>query len=54
MTERTQGMREEKSGRPVWLKRMGWLVLIWCLSVVGLGAVAWLLRLFMQAAGLSG
>ncbi|SFB00738.1 Protein of unknown function [Collimonas sp. OK607] len=34
-------------------KRFGWLVLLWALSVGTLGAVAYLLRLFMHAAGLS-
>lgn len=34
-------------------KRLGWLVLLWALSVGTLGAVAYLLRLFMNAAGLS-
>jgi hypothetical protein len=35
------------------LKRLGWLVLIWTASVLALGAVSYLLRLFMQAAGMS-
>ncbi len=33
-------------------KRLGWLVLIWVLSVSALGVAAWLMRLFMSAAGL--
>lgn len=41
-------MREKK---PLWL-RLGWLLAIWAASVLALGAVAGLLRLFMQAAGL--
>lgn len=40
---------EEK--KPLW-QRLGWLVAIWAASVLALGAVAGLLRLFMQAAGL--
>ncbi|NQD94768.1 DUF2474 domain-containing protein [Pseudomonas sp. CrR25] len=43
------GRREEK--KPLW-QRLGWLVLIWAVSVLALGAVAGVLRLFMNAAGL--
>jgi hypothetical protein len=42
------------SGRPglsVWLRRVGWLVLIWLASVAALGVAAWLLRLVMQGVG---
>jgi len=35
-----------------WWQRLGWLALIWLLSVLALGLVAWLLRLLMGAAGL--
>ncbi len=38
--------------KPLW-KRMTWLVLIWSASVLALGVVAWLLRQFMTAAGLT-
>ncbi|AWM58269.1 DUF2474 domain-containing protein [Pseudomonas songnenensis] len=38
--------------KPLW-QRMSWLVLIWSGSVLALGVVAWLLRLAMNAAGLS-
>ncbi|PSS58232.1 DUF2474 domain-containing protein [Pseudomonas sp. BBP2017] len=41
---------EEK--KPLW-QRLGWLVVIWAGSVVALGIVAWLMRMFMAAAGLS-
>lgn len=37
----------------VWLRRLGWLALIWTAGVAALGAVAWLLRLAMHAAGLT-
>ena len=33
-------------------KRLGWLGLIWVASVLTLGGVAWLMRLFMNAIGL--
>lgn len=32
--------------------RLGWLVLIWAGSVAALGLFAWLIRLFMTAAGM--
>ncbi|NBA96478.1 DUF2474 domain-containing protein [Pseudomonas sp. R5(2019)] len=37
--------------KPLW-QRLGWLVLIWCGSVAALGIAAWLMRLFMAAAGM--
>jgi hypothetical protein len=39
--------------RPRWGRRIGWLLLIWTLSVAGLGLLAWLLRLLMGAAGMT-
>jgi len=36
-----------------WLRRVGWLVLIWLASVVALGVVALIFRLLMKAAGLT-
>lgn len=36
-----------------WWKRVGWLFLIWMLAVAALAMVAYLLRLFMNAAGLT-
>ena len=36
-----------------WVKRIGWLVLIWTASVLALGAVAVLFRLVMNMAGLT-
>jgi hypothetical protein len=49
-----QNKREDSAPgpKPLW-KRMTWLVLIWSSSVLALGVVAWLLRQFMVAAGLS-
>jgi len=44
-----QGVDDKK---PLW-QRLGWLVLIWVLSVAALGAAAWVMRLFMAAAGLT-
>ncbi|WP_333814329.1 DUF2474 domain-containing protein [Tabrizicola sp.] len=45
---------ERKSDAPRSLaKRIGWLVLIWALSVLALGVVAYGFRLVMKAAGLS-
>ncbi|MFP1683171.1 DUF2474 domain-containing protein [Alloalcanivorax sp. C16-1] len=38
--------------RPPWLRRLGWLVLIWSASVVTLAGVAALMRGLMNALGL--
>jgi len=37
---------------PLWLRRLGWLVLLWAGGVAALGAVALLLRIAMHAAGM--
>jgi Protein of unknown function (DUF2474) len=42
------------SGQRLWARRLGWLILIWTLSVIALGVVAALLRTLMHFAGLSG
>ena len=42
----------EHAGR-VWLRRIGWLALIWALSVGALALVALILRAVMSAAGLT-
>jgi hypothetical protein len=39
--------------RALWLKRLGWLVLIWFLSVGALGLAALAVRWVMNAAGLN-
>jgi hypothetical protein len=44
-------MQTPEVKKPLW-QRLGWLVLIWVLSVISLGVVAGLLRLFMAAAGM--
>lgn len=36
-----------------WWKRIGWLILIWAASVAVLAVLAYLLRLLMNAAGLT-
>jgi hypothetical protein len=47
-------LSELRSGqdRP-WWKKLGWLILIWAASVGALGLVALLLRLLMNAAGMT-
>jgi hypothetical protein len=40
--------------RKPWLRRVGWLVLLWTASVAALGVVALILRVFMTSAGLRG
>jgi hypothetical protein len=37
----------------MWARRVGWLALIWIASVAALGAVALLIRLGMNAAGMT-
>ncbi len=37
----------------LWLRRVGWLVLIWVASVAALGVASFALRLVMNAAGLT-
>ena len=41
------------TGWCLWLRRIGWLVLIWGLSVAALAVVAMLLRALMGLAGLT-
>jgi hypothetical protein len=38
---------------PSLAKRLGWLVLIWAVSVGALGLLAWALKLLMNAVGLT-
>jgi hypothetical protein len=40
-------------GHRVWVRRVGWLILIWTLSVMALAVVAALLHIFMHVAGLT-
>jgi hypothetical protein len=42
-----------RDAAPSWLKRIGWLVLIWTLSVLALGIFALLFRGLMKLAGLT-
>jgi hypothetical protein len=37
----------------VWAKRLGWLALIWALSVAALAVVALLLRMVMRGVGMA-
>ena len=46
----TAGGRPE---RRLWPRRIGWLVLIWAMSVIGSGIVAALMRVLMELAGLT-
>ena len=36
-----------------WPKRLGWLLLIWAVSVATLGVAAWGLKVVMRAVGLA-
>ena len=42
-----------RAGRSTWLRRIGWLVLIWAASVLALGVVAVLFRVLMTLAGMT-
>ena len=42
---------QECEKKPLW-QRIGWLLVIWTASVASLGVFAWLIRLFMTAAGM--
>jgi len=41
------------AANPSWLRRVGWFVLLWAVSVLALGAVAVLIRILMTAAGMT-
>ncbi len=38
--------------KPSWLRRIGWLVLLWAAGVATVGVAAIIIRIFMTAAGL--
>jgi hypothetical protein len=42
-----------RSANRLWVRRVGWLIVIWTLSVIALAVVAVLLRIVMRFAGLS-
>jgi hypothetical protein len=47
--ESIDGKREPRR----WLRRIGWMLLIWSASVLALGAVAWGLKLVMRLVGMT-
>ena len=46
-------MTAHPAAAQMWLRRVGWLVLIWATSVLALGVVAGLFRAVMTLAGLT-
>lgn len=46
------GMGKGGAGRREWLRRIGWMVLLWLGGVLTLSAVAFLIRIIMHAAGM--
>lgn len=47
-----EGGDDERERRRPWWKRVGWLVIIWSASVLGLFVVATIFRMLMTAAGM--
>ena len=47
-----RGTRTNRPARPLWLRRLGWLVALWAGGVLTLYLVASLIRLVMHAAGM--
>ncbi|SFV38222.1 DUF2474 domain-containing protein [Hyphomicrobium facile] len=45
--------KDAEMERPSWLRRVGWLVLIYAAGVVTVGIVAVLIRMLMSAAGMT-
>jgi len=41
------------TSRKDWFRRLGWLILIWAASVIALGAVATVVRVLLNAAGMT-
>ncbi|HTB65347.1 MAG TPA: DUF2474 domain-containing protein [Steroidobacteraceae bacterium] len=41
------------SGQRLWVRRIGWFIVIWLVSVISLAVVAGLLRTLMNFAGLT-
>jgi hypothetical protein len=46
-------MKASGASRGLWARRLGWMVLIWAASVVGLAVVASILRILMSLGGLT-
>lgn len=44
---------EEEAKRRLWLRRLGWLVLLWASGVASLAIGALMLRILMMMAGLT-
>jgi hypothetical protein len=44
--------RESRLARPLWLRRLGWLVVLWAGGVLALWLVASLIRSIMHMAGM--
>ena len=45
--------KDAEMEKPSWLRRIGWLVLIYAAGVIAVGAAAVLIRLLMSAAGMT-
>lgn len=47
------GIQDDGAPKQHWWVRIFWLVIIWSASVLALGAVAFAIKKFMHAAGMS-
>jgi hypothetical protein len=47
------GIQDDDAPKQPWWARVLWLIFIWSLSVLALGAVAFAIKKFMHAAGMS-
>ena len=45
--------KRDDRAAPSWPRRLGWLLLIWAVSVATLGVAAWGLKLVMRAVGMA-
>lgn len=56
-SRRRLSLRPDVSGsgdeKPSWLRRIGWMVLLWAAGVATVGLVAIVIRIVMTAAGLT-
>ena len=45
-------LQDKLRKKPSWLKRVGWLIIIWALSILVLTLITFCIKLIMRAVGL--